>query len=107
MATVSDLRSITATLSGTTVDTYQLLQPWDGVEVYNHDATDTLYVTDNGVTPVAGAEGTTAVGPGQRVVLHPRPSWAIPDGSTAVHTIKVLGDGGTVSIEGLPVTVAR
>ena len=70
MATITDKRSINATLSTTTVDRAQLLQFWDYIEVYNGEASggDMVYITDDGATdPVAAAEGTMSVAPGERL----------------------------------------
>lgn len=104
MATVSNLKSVNTTLSTTTVDRHQLLQPWDWVEVFNHDTSTTAWVTDDGATdPVAGAEGAIAVGPGERLTLPARSlASTVPNGSTVFHEIRWLGNGGTVSTNGLP-----
>jgi len=105
MATITNKRSINATLTSTTVDRAQLLQFWDWLEVVNHDTTTTLYTTDNGATdPVAGAEGTVAVLPGERLIVPARAlTTSIPDGTAVIcHEIRVLGNGGTYSVNGLP-----
>lgn len=105
MATITDKKAITATLTSTTADRAQLLQFWDWVEVVNHDTSTTLYTTDDGVTaPTAGAEGTVPVLPGERIVLPARPlTTSIPDGSAVIcHEIRVVGNGGTYSVVGLP-----
>jgi len=105
MATITDKRSIHATLSTTTVDRAQLLQFWDFVEVYNGEASggDDVYITFDGATdPVAGAEGTRRVAPGERLIFPSRPlTTSIPDGSAVIcHEIRVLGNGGSYSVEG-------
>ena len=83
MATIADKKSIHATLTTTTVDRAQLLQFWDYVEVYN-------------------AEGTRRVAPGERLMFSSRPlTTTIPDGSAVIcHEIRVLGNGGSYSVEG-------
>ena len=106
MATITDKRSINATLSTTTVDRAQLLQFWDYIEVYNGEASggDMVYITDDGATdPVAAAEGTMSVAPGERLVFKARPlTSSIPDGSAVIcHEIRVLGNGGLYSVLGL------
>ena len=106
MATITDKRSINATLSTTTVDRAQLLQFWDYIEVYNGEASggDMVYITDDGSTdPVAAAEGTMSVAPGERLVFKSRPlTNSIPDGSAVIcHEIRVLGNGGLYSVLGL------
>lgn len=105
MATVSNLRSVTATLSTTTVDNARLLQPWDYVRVTNLDGTNALTLTDDGATdPVSGAEGTVLVPPSESRVFAARQlTTATPDGSAVIcHEIRVLGNGGTYVVEGLP-----
>ena len=98
MATITDKKSIHATLTTTTVDRAQLLQFWDYVEVYNGEASggDDVYITDDGATdPVR-------VAPGERLMFSSRPlTTTIPDGSAVIcHEIRVLGNGGSYSIEG-------
>jgi hypothetical protein len=105
MATIADKKSIHATLTTTTVDRAQLLQFWDYVEVYNGEATggDDIYITDNGTAdPTAGAEGTRRVAPGERLMFSSRSlTTSIPDGSAVIcHEIRVLGNGGSYSVEG-------
>jgi len=105
MAKIADKKSIHATLTTTTVDRAQLLQFWDYVEVYNGEASggDDVYITDDGVTdPVAAAAGTRRVAPGERLMFSPRPlTTTLPDGSAVIcHEIRVLGNGGSYSVEG-------
>lgn len=105
MATITDKKSIHATLTTTTVDRAQLLQFWDFVEVYNGEAAggDDIYFTDNGSSdPTAGAEGTRRVAPGERLMFPARAlTTSIPDGSAVIcHEIRVLGNGGSYSVEG-------
>lgn len=107
MATITNAKSINATLSTTTVDIARLLQAWDAVEVVNHDASTTLYVTQDGSTPTAGAEGTTAVLPGERITLEPAVlSYDPADGTEYFHEVRVLGNGGAYSVNGLSVRLA-
>ena len=44
MATISDLRSVHATLSTTVADVVQITQFWDTIEIANLDESNDLYV---------------------------------------------------------------
>lgn len=50
-------------------DTVTLTDSDSDVEVYNRDASATIYFTANGVTPVAAADGTFVVGPGSGLTI--------------------------------------
>ena len=106
MATITDKRSIHATLTTTAVDRAQLLQYWDFIEVYNGEAAggDDVYITHDGANdPTAGAEGTDRIAPGERLVFPARAlRTTLPDGSAVIcHEIRVLGNGGGYSVTGL------
>lgn len=110
MATITDKRSINATLSTTTVDRAQLLQAWDAVEVTNLDTTNAITLSMDGATnPTPGGEGFTVVPPGQTKILRaPCLTTTLPDGSTVVcHEIRVLGNGGSYVVEGLSSAAVR
>lgn len=104
MATITDKRATTATLTSTTVDVHRLTQPWDYIEVTNSDSTNLLTISDDGATnPSAGGEGFDVVPPGTSKVLRARrlnPS-ADMSGTVVCHEIRVLGDGGGVTVAGL------
>lgn len=105
MATISDARSIQATLTGTTVDIANLTQFWDAIEVTNRDTTNPLYVRFDGTDPVADAEGTFIVPAGTSKVFEKSANQAGVPGSTTLatmcHPVKVLGNGGSYSVEGV------
>ena len=104
MATITDKRATTATLTTTTVDLHRLTQPWDYIEVTNHDTTNTLTVSDDGATdPTSGGEGFDVVSPGSSKVLRARRLNPASDmsGTVVCHEIRVLGNGGTVTVAGL------
>ena len=96
----SELRSKTATLSTTTVDTVTLTQPWDRIEVANHDSAQPLYVTFNGATPTAAGDDCSYVGPNQSIVV-PAPQLNSVLGSTNWHKVSVIGSGNVYTVEGL------
>lgn len=105
MATISDARSIHATLTTTTVDIANLTQFWDAIEVTNRDSTNTVFVRFDGTDPVAEAEGTFVVPPGSAKVFRSSiVNQAGVPGSTTLatmcHPVKVLGNGGAYSVEG-------
>lgn len=105
MATISDAKSIHATLTTTTVDTALLTQFWDAVEITNRDTTNPLYVRFDGTDPVVDAEGTFIVPVSSSKVFDKSANSAGVPGSTtaatACHYIKVLGNGGSYDIEGI------
>lgn len=103
MATISNVKSVLGTLTATTVDSAQLLQPWDQVEVTNLDGTNSLTVTDDGSTdPSSGLEGAVVIPPSQTKILKARQlRYSVPNGSTVFHEIRVLGNGGSYQVCGL------
>lgn len=105
MATITDRKSVNATLSTTTVDVARLTQPWDYIEVTNLNSSEILTVTDDGATdPTAGLEGATVVPPSQSKVLKARRLNPTGDlsGTVTCHEIRVLGNGNAYVVEGLP-----
>lgn len=94
MATDSDARSVTRTLTSTTADTITLTQPYEAIEVTNHDAADTLYVRWDGATAVAAAKGTTPILPASPKVIR------VGNNASGV-VVSVVGDGGIYTIEGV------
>lgn len=104
MATISDVKSIHATLSTTTVDIAQLTQFWSTIEITNDDTSNILYVTFDGSTPVAAAEGTYMIPTDAAKVFGPEGiqlANGVPGStSTPCHQVRVLGNGGVYHIEG-------
>ena len=104
MATISDTRAVSASLSTTTVDNVRFFQPWDFIEVTNHDASTTLYVSDDGATdPTAAGEGFDAVLPGDTKTLRARLLTTVtPDGSAVIcHEIRLIGNGNAYTVAGV------
>lgn len=105
MATISDTRSIQATLTSTTVDIANLTQFWDAIEITNRDTTNNLWVRFDGTDPVADAEGAFVVPPSSAKVFTKSANALGVPGSTTLatmcHPVKVLGNGGSYSVEGV------
>ncbi len=95
MATDSAVRSVSNTLSGTTADTVTLTQPWPAIEVTNSDATDILWVRQDGTTAVALADNNTPIAPSSSKIL------SASVNSSGQHVISIVGDGGAYTIEGV------
>lgn len=83
MATYSCARTIHKTLTSTTVDTVNLTGDVGWLEVINRDTTNRLHLRFDDVDPVADADGTEVVGPGESVMFD-NPS----------RHVRVLGNGG-------------
>ncbi len=96
MATDSDARSVTNTLSTTTADTVTLLQSWPAIAVTNYDSADIVYFRQDGVTAVGAANGCTVVMPGTTVTAA-----ASPRTANGQIVVSIVGDGGTYTIEGV------
>lgn len=100
MATDSAVRSVTNTLTTTVADTVTLLQAWPAVEVTNHDASDLLYIRQDGTTAVAGADGTTVILPASSKVVKSTINVNTSTGASTT-VISIVGDGGVYTIEGV------
>ena len=100
MAAHSVLRSKTATLTGTTVDTVTLTQPWDRIEVANQSTSVPLYVRFDGTAPTSGGDNCTYIGPGQSVVV-PAVQLRSSLGGTNWHRASIIGNGNAFTVEGL------
>jgi hypothetical protein len=100
MAAYAEIRSKTATLDTTTVDTVTLGQPWDRIEVANHDTVEPLYVTFDGTTPTAAGDDCSYIGPGQSIVVK-APQLNSELGTTIWHKVSVIGSGNVYTVEGL------
>lgn len=91
MADYDVTKSKHATLTGTTVDTVNFTQQWSRIEVINRTSTgEPLYVTTNGTAPVAEADDTDIVMPGEAVLLN-----------CETETVKIIGDGNDYSVIGV------
>lgn len=96
MALYNDVRSVHATLTGTTADTVVINQLWPALEIINGHATEDLYIRQDGVTAVAAADGTTHIPPGISKVVKAEPV----EGSRDT-LLSVVGNGNFYSIEGV------
>lgn len=91
MASYNVVKAKHETLTGTTVDTVTFTQQWSRIEVINRSSTgEPLYVTTNSVTPVAEADDTDIVMPGEAVVLN-----------CETEVVKIIGDGNDYSVVGV------
>lgn len=102
LATPGDtLIGIHNTLSGTTADsvTVEAGSPLGScrAEVLNRSTTNTIWVTHNGATAVAEANGTIALLPGQGVITPPG----------AHHVLSIVGSGDAYSVHRLPSGTVR
>lgn len=102
MATDSVIKSASNTLSTTTVDTINLKQWWDQIEVSNQGTT-ALTVTLDGTTPTALMDNAEIVEAGTSKVF---PAVRQGDGvagsaSLFCHIIKVIGNGNPYSVVGV------
>lgn len=105
MATISDARSVNATLTTTTADVVQITQFWDAIEISNLDTTNHAYVTFDGTTPSAGLEGAFCVPAGQTKRFRTSANSAgVPGSTTAAtvcHRVGIVGSGGSYSVAGV------
>lgn len=102
MSTDSVIKSASNTLSGTTVDTVNLKQWWDKIEVSNQGTT-TLTVTLDGSVPTALMDDAEIVEAGT-TKLFPAPrqgNGVAGDTSLFCHIIKVIGNGNPYSVVGV------
>ena len=109
MATISDVRAVNATLTATTADVVQITQFWDALDIGNFDADTPLYISFDGSTPVAGAEGLQVIPGGEsrrfRTIAN---ADGVPGSTTAAtvcHRVGVVGDGGAYSVAGVAGTL--
>lgn len=102
MATISKLRSAHSSLSTTTVDTINLLQFWDRVEVSNQGAT-ALSVTMNGDTPTALGDNTEIIEAGISKIFPAQVMGGavVNSASLPCHQIKIIGSGNPYSVVGV------
>ena len=95
MATDSAVRSVTNTLTTTVADTITLTQAWPAIEVTNYDASNTLWVRQDGTTAVADADNATPIQAGTSKIL----SASVKEDGQIV--VSVVGSGGSYTIEGV------
>lgn len=95
MATDYAIRSVTNTLTSTTADTVTLNQPYDAIEVTNHDSTTTLYVRWDGAMAVSEADNTTPVLPASSKVIR------VGVNAAGTVVVSVVGNGNKYTIEGV------
>lgn len=103
MATLNKTKSVHTTLSTTVVDTINLLQFWDAIEISNRDATQHMYMTYNGDTPTALGDNTEIIEAGTTKIFPAyKPTGGVPGStSTPCHQIKVIGSGNLYSVTGV------
>lgn len=102
MATDSVTKSASNTLSGTTVDTVNLKQWWDRIEISNQGVT-TLTVALDGSTPTALGDNFEVVEAGT-TKLFPAPrqgNGVAGDASLFCHIVKIIGNGNPYSVVGV------
>ena len=102
MSTDSVIKSASNTLSGTTVDTVNLKQWWDKIEISNQGTT-TLTVTLDGSVPTALMDDAEIVEAGVTKLFPAIRQGNGVAGSASLfcHIIKVIGNGNPYSVVGV------
>lgn len=102
MATDSVIKSASNTLSTTTVDTINLKQWWDKIEISNQGTT-ALTVTLDGTTPTALMDNAEIVEAGvSKVFPAVRQGNGIAgDATYFCHIVKIIGNGNAYSVVGI------
>lgn len=102
MATDSILKSASNTLSTTTVDTINLKQWWDQIEVSNQ-GTSTLTVTLDGTTPTALMDNAEVVEAGAVKLFRAvrQGNGIAGDATYFCHIVKIIGNGNAYSVVGV------
>lgn len=102
MATDSVIKSASNTLSTTTVDTINLKQWWDQIEISNQ-GTSTLTVTLDGTVPTALMDNAEIVEAGvSKVFPAVRQGNGIAGDTTYFcHIVKIIGNGNAYSVVGI------
>ena len=102
MATDTVTKSVSNTLSTTTVDTINLKQWWDQIEISNQGTT-TLTVTLDGTTPTALMDNAEVVEPNvSKVVPAIRQGNGVAGDTTYFcHIVKIIGNGNAYSVVGI------
>lgn len=101
MSTDSVIKSASNTLSGTTVDTVNLKQWWDRIEISNQGNT-ALSVTLDGSTPTALGDNTEIV---EALTTKSFPATrqgnGVPgDAALFCHIVKIIGSSNAYSVTG-------
>jgi len=102
MATDSVIKSASNTLSTTTVDTINLKQWWDQIEISNQGTT-TLTVTLDGTTPTALMDNAEVVEPNVSKVFPAirQGNGVAGDATYFCHIVKIIGNGNAYSVVGV------
>jgi hypothetical protein len=102
MATDSVIKSASNTLSTTTVDTINLKQWWDQIEVSNQ-GTSTLTVTLDGTTPTALMDNAEVVEAGAVKLFRAvrQGNGIAGDATYFCHIVKIIGNGNAYSVVGV------
>lgn len=102
MSTDSVIKSASNTLSGTTVDTVNLKQWWDKIEISNQGTT-TLTVTLDGTVPTALMDNAEIVEAGvTKLFPAPRQGDGVAgSASLFCHIVKIIGSGNAYSVVGV------
>ena len=102
MATDSVIKSVSNTLSTTTVDTVNLQQWWDQIEVSNQ-GTSTLTVTLDGTTPTALMDNAEVVEAGAVKLFRAvrQGNGIAGDATYFCHIVKIIGNGNAYSVVGV------
>lgn len=95
MATDSAVRSVSNTLTTTVADTITLTQAWPSIRVTNSDASNILWVRQDGTTAVALADNASPVPVSSSRIFRT----SLTSAGTSV--ISVVGSGGAYIVEGV------
>ena len=96
MAALTAAVSKHATLTGTTVDSVTLTQGFRSIEVINRDSTDYLWITYGASAPADPTSGGD-----DTLVVPPASALTIDANNRANFVVKILGDGGAYSVQGV------
>jgi len=102
MATDSVIKSASNTLSTTTVDTINLKQWWDQIEISNQGTT-ALTVTLDGTTPTALMDNAEIVEAGVSKLFRAvrQGNGIAGDATYFCHIVKIIGNGNAYSVVGI------
>lgn len=106
MATASDVKSISGTLTTTAEDIVNLTQFWDRIEIDNKSSDQGLYVKLDGGTAVAAGAGTEYIGPTQSKVFDSGivNELGVPGSTTQAtvcHKVSLIGSANAYTVTGL------
>lgn len=105
MATYDDVvKSTHQTLSGSTADTVNVTQFWDGIEIENRHTTNAMYVRFDGTTAVAAAAGTEYIGPEKSKHFTGgiyTGGGLVGNNTTPPHKISIVGTDNPYSVTGV------